>query len=103
MARVNRTTGFFLVLGVLILLGTGVGAYFLSVPNAAGEMPVDVPATIPDVHGRANVDVPSRVSNPSPQVPAGIVSGVEVKEGDFVEKGKPLYRLDDTAAKDKLA
>ncbi len=101
MARVSRTTGFFLVLGVIVLLGTGVGAYFLSMPNSVSDVTDDTSTTY-DVFCRGPVDVPSGVSTPVPGVPTGVIAFVYVKEGDFVKAGDPLYRLDDRSAKLKV-
>jgi multidrug resistance efflux pump len=110
MARVNRTTGVFLVLGVVILImsvsaawyvGGGQGRYVESQgqsPNQTTTEPADEKL---DVIGRGVVDVRSRLSHPSPLVP-GRVATVEVTEGQRVSEGAVLLRVDDRLARSEL-
>jgi multidrug resistance efflux pump len=100
MARVNRTTGIFLVIGVIILIGTVAAPFYLQ-PTKDTAAPVQEQGR-PDVYGRGQVDILTRVSTPVPSVAAGVISSVEVKEGDFVKAGAVLYKLDDTLAQAKV-
>src|SRR5260370_26201422 len=104
MARVNRPTGVFLVLGVVVLIVSVSAAWFM---ESQGQRPTQA-LTEPsdeklDVIGRGLVDVRSRLSHPSPSPHAlGVVAAVEVKEGQRVSKDQVLLRLDDTTARSEL-
>jgi multidrug resistance efflux pump len=100
MARVNRTTGVFLILGLALLIGTVAGALSLSNPKAGDG---DVEDLRPqDVWARGRIDVSTRVLTPVPGVPAGVIASVDVKEGEEVKAGTVLYKLDDRMAQAKL-
>jgi multidrug resistance efflux pump len=102
MARVNRTTGVFLVLGVVILIMSVSAAWYV---ETQGQRPTQTTTESPDdkldVIGRGMVDVRSRLSHPSPLVP-GLVATVEVKEGQRVSKDQVMVRLDDFLARTEL-
>ena len=99
MARVNRTTGFFLVLGVIVLIGSVAGALYYS-PSKEVALSQDE-SRAPDVFCGGKVDIATRVSTPVPGM-TGVIAAVDVKEGDVVKAGQPLYRLDDTLARSKV-
>lgn len=99
MARVNKTTGFFLVLGVIVLVGSVSGVRFLNPqPQDPSSLPSDEEmAGGFDVFAPATLDVRTRMSTPAPGVP-GRVATIEVKELDRVKAGAVLLRLDNTEA-----
>ncbi len=99
MARVNRTTGFFLVLGVAILLGSVAGT---AIMQQGGESPSGVTkAGENSIHASGNVDVESGLAPLVPSVP-GKVMAVLAKEGQAVKKGQPLVQLDDQRQREEL-
>jgi multidrug resistance efflux pump len=91
-------------LGVLLLAASFVGAGLAWRSRASAGGPPDA-APAPTAGKRAIVfgfvDAPAGLTNLYP-VQHGRVVEVLVKEGDAVERGMPLYRLDDTQAKDKV-
>jgi multidrug resistance efflux pump len=92
-------------LGLLLLAASFVGAGLALHSRASdGQTPGGIPPT-PPVGRRAIVfgfvDAPGGLTNLYP-VQHGRVAEVLVKEGDQVEPGTPLYRLDDTQAKAKV-
>jgi multidrug resistance efflux pump len=100
MARVNRTTGFFLVLGVAVLLGTVAGARIAMNP-AEQSTGVDTPPS-ETVFCGGQVDVRSGLAGLVPTVP-GKVKEILVREGEVVKAGQVLVRLDDEATRNQLA
>src|SRR5260370_24326452 len=102
MARVNRTTGIFLVLGMIVLVMSVSAAWYIE----SGGQPQHTPGAPGDddaliVCGKGRVDVPSGLSYPSPGVP-GRVSAIEVKNFEKVSAGQVFVRIDDTAARLQL-
>ena len=89
MARVNRTTGIFLILGARLL--------------APGEhsAPVD-PQESTDVFCTGFTDAPSGLLKPGPKI-MGKVQEICVKDGQAVKKGEELIRLENQAARDQFA
>ncbi len=102
MARVNRTTGVFLVLGVVVLIVSVSAAWFMEsqghVPAVDKQEPLEDSL---DIWGGGEVDVRTGISEPPARLP-GIVTSVEVKVGDKVTAGQVLLRLDDTNARNEL-
>jgi multidrug resistance efflux pump len=101
MARVNRTTGFFLVVGIIALLGTVTG---ISVMQNGGA-PADVTpgrAGGDTIAASGSFDVDSGLSNLVPRGLPGRVKAVLVKETDAVKAGQPLVQLDDQRVRDQL-
>ena len=104
MARVNRTTGAFLILGVAILLGTVTGTRLLIVNPAKQPGPADpVPpaAKATNIFAGAQIDAPGGTSSLVPGVP-GRVAAILVKEDQLVKQGEVILRLDDTVERKKL-
>ncbi len=99
MARVNRTTGIFLVLGVAALLGTVAGARFMMGPD--DKPTTSEPTDLSDVYCLGYVDVAGGLVMPGPSVP-GRVQLVKVKDGESVKNGDVLVVLEDREARDKL-
>jgi multidrug resistance efflux pump len=99
MARVNRTTGIFLILGVVALLGTVAGARLL----APGEHPAPVETQeSSDVFCTGFIDALSGLLKPGPKI-MGKVQEIIAKDGKTVKKGDELIRLEDQTARDELA
>jgi multidrug resistance efflux pump len=101
MARVNKTTGIFLILGVVILITSVTAAWYVESQQLPSLPRKETPEDKLDVSAGGTVDVRSRLSNPSPGVP-GLVTAVEVEEGQRVHKGQVLIKLDDSMARIKL-
>ena len=100
MARVNRTTGIFLILGVAALLGTVAGARFMMGPE---EKTTSIaPPDSSEVYCRGSVDAPSGLQTPGPNI-MGKVQKIFVKDGEPVKAGQELVRLEDQTARDQLA
>jgi multidrug resistance efflux pump len=100
MARVNRTTGFFLVLGIITLLGTVAGTAYMQQGGEA--QPSEVKSGENSVFASGNVDVESGLAVLVPNVLAGKVSAILVKEGQRVTKNQPLVQLDDQQPRQRL-
>src|SRR5262245_9023669 len=102
MARVNRTTGSFLVFGVVLLLATVTGTRFLINP-AKIPAPADPPAAGEEqpVFGGAVIDIPGGVANLVPGAP-GRVADIKVKEDQLIKAGEVILQLDDQVEKKKL-
>ena len=99
MARVNRTTGFFLVLGVMTLVGTVAGFGFMQQPAADSQQTSGPNEN--SVFAQGNVDVASGLAPLVPRMP-GKVAAILVKEGDAVQKGQTLVQLDDQQQREEL-
>src|SRR5262245_13404300 len=99
MARVNRTTGLFLVLGVVILLGTVAGTAWM---QQGGEPQQVARSSESAVYASGNVDVESGLAVLVPRGIAGRVSAIHVKEGNVVKKDQPLVQLDDQYQRKQL-
>ena len=102
MARVNKTTGIFLILGVIILITSVTAAWYVESQQLPSLPHKETPEDKLDVSAGGTVDVRSRLSHPSPVVP-GVVTAVEVKEGQRVTKGQVLVRQDDSLPRMELA
>jgi multidrug resistance efflux pump len=104
-ARPRRRFPWLLVLGVLLLLGTATGAR-LAMSAGAGESPKLAPApattSITKPVAIAYVDVETGLTPLYPLQPGRVVE-VLLEENKVVEAGTPLFRLDDTLAKDAVA
>src|SRR5205814_2245603 len=100
MARVNRTTGFFLVLGTMILLGTVAGTAYMQ--QGDESQPTAAKSGENAVFASGSVDVESGLAVLVPNVLAGKVSAILVKEGQPVTKGQPLVQLDDQQQRKQL-
>ncbi len=103
MARVNRTTGTFLVLGVVLLLATVTGTHFLINP-AKLPAPIDPPISEPavqDVYAGAKIDIPGGVAALAPGIP-GRVAFIKVQEDQPVKAGDVILVLDDKAEQLRL-
>lgn len=100
MARVNRTTGVFLVLGVILLIGTVTGVQAFKSGNGAPVV-TDDNAYGPTVFCSGEVAIRSRLSMPAPGIP-GRVAAILVNELDKVQGGQVLVQLDDTMARNEL-
>jgi len=104
MARVNRTTGIFLILGVAALLGTVAGARFMMGPE---EKPTsNTPPDSAYVYCRGYADAPSGLLTPTPGpniMGMGKVRAILVQDGETVKAGKVLVQLEDRTARDQLA
>jgi multidrug resistance efflux pump len=105
MARVNRTTGFFLILGVgvLIVSVTGVNMIMQNSGNSAASTgPVDdrTPVVL-DVVCTGKADVPAGLEMPVPGMP-GRVAELFVHEGEDVTANQLILRVNDTEAQAKL-
>jgi multidrug resistance efflux pump len=101
MARVNKTTGIFLILGVIILITSVTAAWYVESQQLPSLPRKETPEDKLDVSAGGTVDVRSRLSHPSPVVP-GVVTTVEVKEGQRVTKGQVLVRQDDSLPRMEL-
>ena len=105
MARVNRTTGFFLILGVaaLIVSVTGVNMIMQNSGSSASASPDDDrrPVVL-DVVCTGKADVPAGLLTLTPIVP-GLVVELDVREGEDVKANQKLLRVNDTEAQAKLA
>ena len=101
MARVNRTTGFFLLLGVLALLGTVAGSMKMIESGDTSGPPAAPPAQTA-VYAAGNVDSVGGLSNLVPSILAGRVVAIKVKENDLVKAGQELVQLDDTQPRNDL-
>jgi HlyD family secretion protein len=104
MARVNRTTGAALILGVILLVGTVTGVNLLN-PSNHSAVTAGPSIEAGDIFGSGRVDVRSRLSHPTAALPPGfaaVVAKVEVQEMDRVKKDDVLIRLDDTQAQADL-
>jgi multidrug resistance efflux pump len=100
MARVNRSTGIFLILGVAALLGTVAGARFMMGPDdKAPDVPL-APST--DVFCTGDTDTMSGLLMPVPST-IGKVKAINFKDGDSVKAGQVIVQLDDQTARDQLA
>jgi multidrug resistance efflux pump len=100
MARVNRTTGFFLILGIVLLLGTVAGTAYMQ--NGSESQSAAPKSTENAVFASGNVDVESGLSPLVPRVIGGRVKEILVKEGDVVKAGQRLVQLDDADVREKL-
>src|SRR5579864_3620561 len=88
MARVNRTTGFFLILGVAVLIVSVTGVNMImqnSASSAASKSPEDdrTPVVL-DVVCTGKVDVPAGLEMPVPGAPGRVVE-LCVHEGEDVK------------------
>jgi multidrug resistance efflux pump len=101
MARVNKTTGIFLILGVVILITSVTAAWYVESQQLPSLPRKETPEDKLDVSAGGTVDVRSRLSHPSPVVP-GVVTAVEVIEGQRVTKGQVLVTLDDSVPSGEL-
>ncbi len=103
-ARPRRRFPWLLVVGVLLLLGTATGARLAM--GTAGESPKLAPAPAAPSGAKqvaiAYVDVETGLTPLYPLQP-GRVTEVLLEENKEVEAGTPLFRLDDTLAKDAVA
>lgn len=88
-----------IILLILVVIGGGAGYYYLNQgslqpPTIAGPTPTPLPAiqSNPQIIVDAVV-VPARYAELSLSA-SGIVSEILIKEGDFVEAGQPLIRLE---------
>jgi multidrug resistance efflux pump len=104
-ARPRRRFPWLLVLGVLLLLGTATGAR-LAMNAGGGDNPKQGPPPAGSPGTRqvaiAYVDVEPGLTPLYPVQP-GRVTEVLLEENKEVEAGTPLFRLDDTLAKDAVA
>jgi multidrug resistance efflux pump len=95
----SRGIRFVWVFGLLLLLGTTLGAGWVwHQPNGPVVGPDSTEPVIIGVRGAGFVDVPNRVSMLHPVQP-GRVSYLCVKEGDSVNEGEMLLSLDDSMAR----
>jgi HlyD family secretion protein len=85
-------------LGVIALLGTALGAYFLNGNDTPTETETD--ASPPGILGTGHVDPEKGIIRLYPGQ-TGLVKSV-VEEGKRVKEGDPLLRLDDRIAKAQL-
>ncbi len=97
---------FFAWVGIFLLTASFVGAG-LALRSRASDGPAPAgTSAAPSASRRATVfgfvDVPGGLTNLYPLQPGQVVE-VLVKEGDTVEPGTPLYRLNDTPARAKAA
>lgn len=102
--RRRRRFPWLLILGVLLLLGTATGSR-LALNNGATDAPKLAPApSRPEGKSVAiaYVDVESGLTPLYPVQP-GRVAAVMLEENKEVEAGTPLFRLDDTLAKEAVA
>jgi multidrug resistance efflux pump len=101
----RRRFPWLLVLGVLLLLGSATGAR-LAMNAAGGDNPKATPGPSAPLGTKqvaiAYVDVEPGVTPLYPAQP-GRVTEVLLEENKEVEAGTPLFRLDDTLAKDAVA
>jgi multidrug resistance efflux pump len=104
-ARPRRRFPWLLVLGVLLLLGTATGAR-LAMNAGGGDNPKLNPppagSSITKPVAIAYVDVEPGLAPLYPVQPGRVVE-VLLEENKDVEAGTPLFRLDDTLAKDAVA
>src|SRR5207248_2680210 len=104
-ARPRRRFPWLLVLGVLLLLGTATGAR-LAMNAGGGDNPKQGPPPAGSPGTRqvaiAYVDVESGLTPLYPVQP-GRVTEVLLEENKVVEAGTPLFRVNDTLAKDAVA
>src|SRR5579864_7215404 len=105
MARVNRTTGFFLILGVAVLIVSVTGVNMImqnSASSAASKSPEDdrTPVVL-DVVCTGKVDVPAGLEMPVPGAPGRVVE-LCVHEGEDVKANQLILRVNDTEAQAKL-
>ncbi|HEV3144059.1 MAG TPA: HlyD family efflux transporter periplasmic adaptor subunit [Gemmataceae bacterium] len=105
MARVNRTTGFFLILGVAVLIVSVTGVnIIMRDTGSGGGAPADDKATsvVPDVVCTGKVDVPAGLLLLGPGVPGRVVD-LYVREGEEVTANQKILKVNDTEAQAKLA
>src|SRR5437588_832665 len=102
MAQVNRVTGFFLVLGVVILVVSVTGTLYVTNggQRQTGDAP-DANVGAEDAWGSGLVDAATGLQYPTPGVP-GVVAAVLVKEDVPVKAGDVLVRLNDATARAEL-
>ena len=103
MARVNRTTGTLLILGVAVLLATVTGTRLFINPAKlpTGPEPAEPQANQPDIFAGGRIDAPGGLSAPVPGVP-GRVAAIMIKEDQIVKQNEVILQLDDTAERKKL-
>lgn len=103
MARVNRATGTFLILGVVVLLATVTGTRWLINPAKlpAPADPAPQTATETDIYAGAQIDAPGGLAFLVPGVP-GRVAKVLVKEDQHVKQGDVILQLDDKTKRMEL-
>jgi multidrug resistance efflux pump len=105
MARVNRTTGVFLILGVVVLIISVAGTHFITrdvSPSAAAATEDELlNPVIPDIYGTGKVDLAGGLVMPVPGVP-GRVTDIFVKEGEDVVAGQKILKVNDTEARFKI-
>jgi multidrug resistance efflux pump len=105
MARVNRTTGFFLILGVAVLIVSVTGVNMImqnSANSAVSSSPEDdrTPVVF-DVVCTGKVDVPAGLEMPVPGMPGRVVE-LYVHDGEDVKANQLILRVNDTEAQAKL-
>lgn len=104
MARVNRTTGTLLILGIAVLLASVTGTRLLMINPAklpTGPEPTEPAGSQPDIFAGAQIDARGGTSNLVPGVP-GRVAAILVKEDQSVKQGDIIVRLDDEAERKRL-
>jgi multidrug resistance efflux pump len=101
----RRRFPWLLVLGVLLLLGSATGARLAMNSSGGADNPKLAPAPARPESKQvavAHVDVESGLTPLYPVQPGRVVE-VMLEENKVVEAGTPLFRLDDTLAKDTVA
>jgi membrane fusion protein (multidrug efflux system) len=105
MARVNRTTGFFLVLGVAVLIVSVTGVNMIMRDNgsnaAAAKTEEDHTQVVLDVVCTGKADVPAGLQMPLPGAP-GRVMDLYVREGEDIKANQPILKVNDTEAQAKF-
>ncbi len=103
MARVNRATGTFLILSVVVLLATATGTRWLINPAKlpAPADPAPQTATNADIYAGAQIDAPGGLAFPVPGVP-GRVAKILVKEDQHVKQDQVILQLDDQTKRMEL-
>jgi multidrug resistance efflux pump len=102
MARVNRTTGVFLILGIVALLGTVAGAVMQQQGGNESSSQGQTTVTENSVYASGNVDVESGLAVLIPDVLGGKVKTILVKEKQSVKKGQLLVQLEDQQQRKQL-
>src|SRR4051812_6071410 len=97
----TRSIHFFWLLGILLLLGTAVGAGVVLNQPATGTGPTSADMPFIGVVGQGFVDVEDGVSALNP-TQLGRVMRVLVSEGDEVKKGDLLLCVDNELQRAKL-
>jgi multidrug resistance efflux pump len=105
MARVNRTTGFFLLLGVAVLIVSVTGVNMIMHDSSSGASSTapedDHKQVVYDVVCTGKADVPAGLLTLGPGAPGRVVE-VFVHEGEDVRANQLILRVNDTEAQAKL-